>query len=379
MEKLDETGVYRLDDGRLRVRATATDPDTGKIAEKQRTLQTGATIEDAVATRNRLKAEIRRTTTERAPTTIADYAEQWMKRRAAKVTDSTLGKYRRALSYHVLPRLGHLELDKVTRRDVAGWVRWAEEATMDDGESYATSTVKTWWRTLRMLLKDAHAEGYLERDPTSRLAAPETGVEDKREKATLKPAELWRLVDHAPEVAPRRSAEIVTLALTGMRPGELYGLEWDDLDFAGEGVGLIHIRRSVYRGDVRPTTKTGADRVVPALPRVQCACEEHRQRLMRNQHAGLDDGIVFPSQAGTRRNGHSLYDALDDVAAVAEIGPQVRPQVLRRSLNTALQSAGVPRHLIREMLGHTSDRMTERYTRFDADRKKDAIARLSDL
>ena len=55
----DETGIYRLEDGRLRVQATAKCPVTGKIKKHQRTLPVSASISDAKQKIRNLKKMIK--------------------------------------------------------------------------------------------------------------------------------------------------------------------------------------------------------------------------------------------------------------------------------------------------------------------------------
>ena len=52
------------------------------------------------------------------------------------------------------------------------------------------------------------------------------------------------------------------LAMTGMRAGEMLGLQWEDIDFAA---GCIHIRRSAWYGNIQ-TTKSKSSAASVHLP-----------------------------------------------------------------------------------------------------------------
>ena len=373
MQEVSETGITRLSDGRLKVRVTAKCPTTGKMKYSQRTMREGATIAEAVELREELREKLKTPAQPTRPgpqiTTLADYAEHWVARKERRWRPKTIDTTLRTLAKHILPEMGHLPIDRLTRRDVSGWISWAESQRLDDGRLYARSTVQRWWRVLRNMLRDAFAAGYLEADLTIRQDPPDTGAGGRQEKRTLSGDELRRFVDAAKRFQPARYAEIVTLAYTGMRAGELYALHWGDI---GQSDGVIHIRKSVWKGKVSPP-KTGSIRTVPMTEVVASALEEHRQMQIREQAPGLDEGIVFPSSKGGYRMAASLRKPMRLIAEHIGLEQRVSPQVLRRTFNTLLVAAQVDRITIRSMTGHSSERMTEHYAGISHQIKKEAL------
>lgn len=364
-----EVGIYLKPNGRYLVRTTAVDPETGKLRQVRRTVDT---IQEARDVRDEIKDEIHQTPAGGDLTTLADYAERWLASKADQLKPSTLRNYTDALAAYILPELGHLPCEDVTRQTLLRWVAWAELQRQEDGSRYAHDTVGGWWRVLKVLVRDAIADGVIEGDPLRRVRAPRGERTPQRELRTLTSEQLANLVRAAQRSCPDRYAEIVTLAYTGMRAGELYALRWEDVDHRA---GKITVCQAVYRAKVG-TTKTGAAREVP-LPRVVSeAIEEHRREMMRAQHPGLALGVVFPSDAGTYRTSSSLHKPLALAAEMAGIDVRVTPQVLRRTLNTLLVAAGVDRIVIRANMGHSSEEMTERYAGVPLAQKAAALATL---
>lgn len=376
-----EAGIRMRSDGGWAIRTSATDPKTGKIVFKKATLPPGTSMQEVRRVREKLKAEIRvgrGPVRQVATTTLADYSEQWVERAATRLKPSTLNHYLTVLAYRILPVMGEYRLAMITRADVDGWARDVEQQTTEvDGVEmpYATDTVRSWWRVLLQILRDAHAEGFTQVDPTLRVTAPDTGVRHRREQRTLSAGELGELLIAAEKATPERYAEIATLAWTGMRAGELFALTWDDVDTRGE---RIWVRRAVWRGQIG-TTKTEAAREVPLPTMLAEILEAHRLRQIRDQVRGLEDGLVFPSDIGTYRTPSSLQKPLLLASKIAGIEQHVSPQVLRRTWNTLLVSAGVDRIVVRAMLGHSSEEMTERYAGVRMEKKKEAVAKLSNL
>lgn len=364
-----EVGIYLKPNGRYLVRTTAVDPETGKLRQVRRTVDT---LTEARDVRDEIKEEIHQTPAGGELTTLGDYAERWLASKASEIKPSTLRNYTDALAAYILPELGHLSAGEVDRHSMLRWISWAERQRQDDGSRFAHDTVGGWWRVLKVLIRDAIADGVIEGNPLSRVRGPKGDRAPKRELRTLSAEQLAELVRAAQRICPDRYAEIVTLAYTGMRAGELYALRWEDVDHRA---GKINVCQAVYRAKVG-TTKTGAAREVP-LPRVVSeAIEEHRREMMRSQHPGLALGVVFPSTAGTYRTSSSLHKPLALAAEMASIDVRVTPQVLRRTLNTLLVAAGVDRIVIRANMGHSSEEMTERYAGVPLAQKAAALATL---
>lgn len=361
-----ETGIYRMEDGRYRVRTTGRSPE-GKMLQREATVDT---LEDARMTIPRLKASIRGAEKRPQMITFADYSMQWVARKSKRLKASSMAKNVRTLAHHILPEIGHIPLEKLERRDVADWLAWVETQKRHDGLLYSTATVQSWWRVLRNVLRDAHAQGYLREDITARQEAPHTGVRDRQEKRTLKAEQLRELVDAAKHFTPTRHAEIATLAYTGMRPGEMYALLWEDIDLATDE---IRVAKNVWNGEVG-TTKTGKARAVPIPAFLSDILKTHRAGQMRDQHPGLEAGIVFPADHGGYRLSNSLRKPLGLLREHLGFDATVSPQVLRRTYNTIVRDHA-DRIVLRSIVGHSSEQMTELYSHVDMGAKRLAVER----
>jgi integrase len=357
-----ETGIYQMDDGRYRVRTTAKGPD-GRIVQREATVDT---LEDARAGRKSLKAGILGAEKRPQMITFGDYSMQWVVRKSKRLKASTMTKNVRTLAHHILPEIGHIPLAEIQRRDVADWLAWVETQKREDGLVYSTATVQSWWRVLRNVLRDAHAQGYLREDITARQEAPHTGIKDRQEKRTLTAEQLRELVDAAKHFTPTRHAEIATLAYTGMRIGEMYALHWEDIDL---GTDEIRVVKSVWRGEMG-ATKTGKARAVPIPSFLAEILAAHRSEQMRDQHPGLETGIAFPATHGSYRESSSLRKSLDILGE--HLGSRVTPQVLRRTYNSIVRDHA-DRIVLRSIVGHSSEQMTELYSHVGMGAKRDAV------
>ncbi len=375
MKKTNEAGIYQMPDGRLRIRATAKCPITGKMLETQRTMKAEASMEAAILMRENLKAALTAAPKKESKSiTVGNYAKLWLERKGKRYQPSTATKNLLVLSDFVLPQLGHIPIDRLTRRDVAEWIMWAEVQTKENGDLYSSDYVAGWWRVMKVMLKDAHAQGFMEQDITTRQTPPDTGVSGRQETQTLTAEQLGLLIKAAKQFMPTRYPEIVTIALTGMRPGELYGLHWSEIDL---DKAELTIKHSVYKGELGPP-KTKSPRSVPFPVEVANALREHRQTLIKNQSPGLAAGIVFPADTGGYRFPSSLRKCLDILRTHLGFEGRVTPQVLRRTYNTLMMAAQVDRIVLWSIMGHSSESMTKRYSGVGMDVKRAAISKVFD-
>jgi integrase len=165
----------------------------------------------------------------------------------------------------------------------------------------------------------------------------------------------------------RLEALFITGLMLGLRPGELTGLGWVDLDLE-TGILVVNMSLKNERGTLRRgPTKTPKSRrqlripapVIAAL-RTHRECQEDERRLVGA--AWIETGLVFTTAIGTPINPSNLRRAFHLVTEPAGLGPW-SPNELRHSAASLLSAAGVPLEVIADVLGHTSTRMLEQHYR----------------
>jgi integrase len=159
-----------------------------------------------------------------------------------------------------------------------------------------------------------------------------------------------------------------TVALdTGLRRGELIGLQWGDIDLPER---MIDVRRSISSHDDPSealTTKTDAgERLVPILDGAQAALET----LFKSAPDTSDDAPVFatierkPGRDGVMRstgrplNPRMVTSAFRKFADTAELPPPVRPHDPRHTAITSAIEQGEDIQLISAIAGHARTSIT---------------------
>ncbi len=156
-------------------------------------------------------------------------------------------------------------------------------------------------------------------------------------------AEFMRALAEEPVI--RRRVAIEVLARTGMRVGELCGLEADAVTIIGDA----HWLRV-------PLGKLHNDRYVPLHPHLVELVELYRSTYGRHPHGRLLSGEQGPL------NRYAVQRWITAVARRAGIG-HVHPHQLRHTLATQAINRGMSIEAIAALLGHRSLDMTLRYAR----------------
>jgi len=359
-------GIRQDGPKRFVVRKQWIDPKTGRRRNTERVFTTFAA---AAAFRDRPECE-----PVGKPTRVKfrDYAEQWVKRNGRDLAFSSKGYYANNVA-HASVGIGDIYLDALEPKDIRQWM-------YDYGEGYAQATVDGWHRVVGQVLDDAVEDGLIRTNP-ARFRRKRKG--GKRRKKTggargrrLSKDEFIRFLEairNAP-IAADVGRALLAVAWTGCRFGEVVALRWED--YVGDE---LLIRRSVFRGHLRESTKTGEDeddpRVVWVVEPLAEALREQRQWLLGTQHPALETGLIFPArprhaQAGAARRGEgvrwyrsntTLRKALDKVLEEAKLD-RITVHSLRRTIENLERHAGVEALVRRSSRGWVTEAAQEIYT-----------------
>lgn len=177
---------------------------------------------------------------------------------------------------------------------------------------------------------------------------------------------LARVTDRDPEVGDMATV----LASTGMRPGELLALKWEDLDDAGE----VHIAHAIVDGGrgvgvTRQPTKRADWRDVPLTDGAQAAF--HRQRVRRSEITGSvrRDEYVFPGDVDGRVP--QRPDRLSYRWLTSRGESPITLLSLRHYAATRMLDAGVSYRTVADLLGNSENTLRLHYDgRTDVGKRK---------
>ena len=231
--------------------------------------------------------------------------------------------------------------------------RWLADA-MSAGKSRATLARRT--AAARAFSTWAYRQGYISTDAAARLKAPKvnrplpTVVKGERAGELV---EAGTADDAHPAEYLRDRAMLELLYATGIRVGELTGLNLGDVDLAR---GLAHV-----------TGKGNKQRVVPFGDEAAAAVSEWLE-FGRAELAG-DTQAMFVGSRGGRIDQRQVRRIVERAGQRAGV-ENVSPHTLRHTTATHMLEGGADLRVVQEMLGHTSLQTTQIYTHVSAQRLK---------
>jgi integrase len=284
--------------------------------------------------------------------TVAELCDAWL---AARQDKRSLRSDRVLIKVHVKPKLGHLRVDEVTRRDIADAIRTIYPATYMANRFHALVT--------SLLSFAAHGVSGVEGlgwlpDGAANVAKGIARYPEAPREQNLSDEQLSRLLSVIERHQHTRTGhQIRLIMLTLARMSEVLGARWNE--FALESEPAIW---------TKPAARMKAKKTV-RLPIIGGALELLR-RMKAEAKPVNEDAFVFPG----RDHGHNTLKR-HWYRLTAEAGlPDLHIHDLRHVGATVLASRGVPLFVIAKLLGHSNtSRVTERYSHLQDTAAADAM------
>lgn len=201
---------------------------------------------------------------------------------------------------------------------------------------------------LPTVLDEAQAEKLLDcaEDRSEDYAVDKSPATEHQENTPLK-SQIKTKQEYA--IALRNAAILELLYATGMRVGELTGLNVQDMDFENH--------------TVKVTGKGNKQRVVPFGVPAAKACKKWLDcgRNALQEKSAASSQALFLGVRAKRIDQRVVRDIVHAAAAAANV-PDVAPHALRHSAATHMLNGGADLREVQELLGHSSLNTTQRYT-----------------
>jgi integrase len=143
-------------------------------------------------------------------------AERW--RAAAVHADTTVPKVERALRLHVYPTFGDRPIASIQRSEIRAWVK-------ERSQVLKPGSLRGPYNVLAAVFKAAVYDGALRATPCHDIVLPD---DRKPDLVPLEPAAVNALVAATPD---RYRAAVLLAAASGLRQGEVFGIEVGHVDF----------------------------------------------------------------------------------------------------------------------------------------------------
>lgn len=358
-----------LQDGSVRYRTVvdAGRDETGKRVQVTITMDTKTEVKNE---RARILTE-RKAGTLIVPSkmTVAEWLDLWLEYKRRDVEETTIRTYRLAL-VHVYDRLGHVRLQELTEDHVQdfidGVVATGRRKGGQVGTRLAVSTADGVLTRLREALARAVVRKLISVNPAQyvrvSLADKKT---DKRARPKVKPWTVAEVQTFIRGLPGDRLAAPLLLSLMGMRPAEVCGQRWLDVDLDVGILGITTTRTMIgnHRVLEKDTKTATGERALPLPNGVWEALRQFRTLQAAECVAAgegyTNSGYVVVNELGLPINTRQLREHAYGLMGKLELR-RVRLYDARHSVLKALALSGVEDVILAAWAGHTNASFTKR-------------------
>jgi len=282
--------------------------------------------------------------------TLAEWVEEYLG--AHQGERVTIAKLRWLLG-KATAALGEVRLAELSPDQVSAW-----RLTVPEGHRFETT------QALRQVLNRAVNWKLIDDNPAKRVPNPARRCREQR------PFDSWQQIRSlAEQLGPTHGPMVVFAAATGLRPSELFALEWGDVDRVA---GVVQIRRAYANGRVKQTKTRLSRRAVPLQAIAAAALDQLRPR---------EDGpLLFPNARGGYldfRNFNRRH--WKPVQKTVGIEPLRDLYDLRHTYATFALRAGVPVFALSRFMGTSIAMIDLHYGHLAVDSYQHAVSLLDAL
>lgn len=357
-----EGSIYQRPDGLWVARI---DVGTDANGKRRRKAFYGKT-KKSVATKltNEASAQINGTAVDSGKMTVAELLKKWLDESATPTcSPGTTSEYQRIVDSHLVPRIGKVKLSALRPLHIQSMLSNMETAKV------GARTRQYCFATLHRAFVVAMRWQLMIRNPCDGVDPPKV---IKREVTPLTIEQIETLLKASK--SNRFHAMFVLAITTGMRQGELFGLQWDSVDLKK---GILHVRHSLeeIKGALRlKEPKSASGRRQIALPAMAIkALLDHKAAQLAERLTGCSH--VFPDSDGGLLRKCSFHRwAWAKVRKAAKL-EGVHFHDLRHSSASLMLADGIHMKSIQSILGHSTISMTmDTYAHLMPDSQRQAAA-----
>lgn len=282
--------------------------------------------------------------------TFGQYLQSWLEYTKGTVRPKTWQQYEGIVRNHLTPALGKIRLSELQPNHIQNFY-----GQLIEGE-HSHRTIQLIHTIIHRALVIAQQQGLTGRNSAQLVTPPRYS---KTEMQVLTDFQSRQLLITAQGL---RNEALYHLAITtGMRQGELLGLKWKDIDWAG---CALYVRRQAQRISGKgiqlcePKTASSIRLIQFGNETLrQLSAHRKRQDIERLIPGWQENDMVFPSLIGTPLDQRNLHREFKGLLIAAGI-PEIRFHDLRHTAATLMLSNGIPLLVVSRRLGHAKPSIT---------------------
>jgi len=291
---------------------------------------------------------------------LKNWLVRWIEGRKSSLAYSTYRNYRVMIKNHLNPDIGDTKLKDLKARQIQELLNYKLDHGRKKGKGgLSPRTIKYIYQTLHAALEQAVKERLINNNVCKAVEVPKKQEEKKLHTWNKKQVNMF-----LNKARDYKYFILHYLALnTGMRRGELLGLQWQDIDFKQK---RIQVKRQLARTDEglifkKVKTKSG-NRIIPVTDNVITELKRHKikqgeKRLALGEAYNKKADLVGCNGIGNPLDPRNLVRDFKEIIEEAGI-PEIRFHDTRHTFSTLFLEARGSIKTLQQILGHSSITVT---------------------
>lgn len=299
--------------------------------------------------------------------TFKSFSEKWLENYAKpNLAPKTIYEYERLLELRILPTLGHMKLNKIKPVHIMDFYKELLSEDRKDGKKgkISNSTIMHYHRLLRKMFNDAVKWQLINDNPVNRVDPPKVS---KPKAEYYDEKEIDQLIKALEGEPTKYVAAILVTMASGLRLGELMGLEWRCVNFEKNTIEIEQANQYLPgEGTFTKDPKNESSIRIISMPEPTMRIleihrtEEKEKRLKCGEKwkgGDFENGFVF-----TQWNGKAMYPSTPSKwfnELIERKGlKKITFHQLRHTSATMLINAGLNIRALSARLGHSNTTTT---------------------
>jgi integrase len=294
------------------------------------------------------QAEVQRARETHDTPLFETFSRDWLDEMRIQWRRSYISTMEGTLKNYLNPEFGEKEVGHITKKDILEFRASLAKVTTRSGKRLSASRINRIMTPLRMILSEA-ANRY-------EFSSPYHGIKSlKVPRTDVEPFGIEEVKQIIDTVRPDFRNYYIVRFFTGMRTGEIDGLQWDHVDFQRR---QILVRQALVNGQLEYTKNDGSFRTIEMSQMVIDALNDQKRAT-----ANMD--FVFCSRNGSPLS-HNNVTKRVWYPLLRHLGlRERRPYQTRHTAATLWLASGESPEWIARQMGHTTTEMLFRvYSRF---------------
>ena len=230
------SNIYKRKDGRFEGRVPIGHKEDGSLKYKFLYARTLSEVKEKMA---QFQAVLQSQPVSALKLTVAEASRQWLSAAKLRVKPSSYAHYENIIRNHILPGLGTKYLTDMTTHQLNDFVYEKLQSGRLCGTGglsarFVQDIMRVYHSIEQYAVQEYHIHG-------THFTMPKA---EKKQLDVLSPEERKKLEQYLLQTGLTIDLAILLCLFTGLRVGELCGLQWSDIDFEN---GTLSVKRTVQR------------------------------------------------------------------------------------------------------------------------------------